>query len=304
MIVLRLVYTFFGPTELDSIWQEQSYLLSLASIELSRTAHIWISGIFVGFNILLINHIIRINQAYDENNYLAGFIFLIFAHSSSQLFLLSGGLIASSCLLVAIHLMLSHVKQRASEENIFFTGALLGFSVLFYSPLMIFLPLTLLIYVFFTRTIPRRYLLSTFGFVFPFLIVFSISLFGAQKLDLAFFFGQQFNVGLMQLEEINYLFLIVPVILTLSKLFTSFSGISMTNHQIHIQRVMFVIFLATIYVFFADSSGSGFLWIFSITATYFVSKTLLEINKKWVRRTVFLLWSALLMNPYLLAADL
>ena len=107
------------------------------------------------FNMLLINDLVRSNQAFDENNYLAGFIYLILAHMSSEQFILSGGLIASTCLILALRLILSHVKQRASEENIFFTGFLLGLAALFYSPLLIYLPIVLLIYVFYTRTIPR-----------------------------------------------------------------------------------------------------------------------------------------------------
>lgn len=304
MVILRLLYTFLGPDELTGLWTDQSYLLSLFSIEFSRTAHIWISAFFVGFCILLINHIIRSNQAYDENNYLAGFVFLILTHSSNQFFVVSGGLIATTCLLIGIHLILSHIKQRASEENIFFTGVLIGLAVLFYSPFMIFLPLTLLIYIFFTRTIPRRYMLSAFGFTFPFLILWSMSLYGKEPMDFGFFFMQLFKGEIRELYSVNYIFLLIPLLLSLFKLVTSFSGIAMTNHQIHVQRVMFINFLAMIFVFFADSEGKGFLWLLTIPATYFFSKSLLEINKKWVRSVIFILWLALLINPYLLAADL
>ena len=162
----------------------------------------------------------------------------------------------------------------------------------------------LLIYVFYTRTIPRRYLLSTFAFCFPFLLIFSISLYTKIDVSFKFFFTGLFSDNLFALAPLDLVFIFYPLIFTFYKLLTSFSGFKMTNHQIHFQRVMFLVFLSTVYVFFAHANGDGFLWLFIIPATYFISKGILEIEKKWVRTLAFFLVLLQTVYPYLLAANL
>lgn len=301
LILLRVLYSFLGDLNgLAEIHYSSSYFLqNLSGDQFGPYFHIWTSGVFIGINTLLINNIMRLNQAFNENNYLAGLVYLVFVNSSETYFQLSGELIATTCLLLALILILSHVKQRASEENIFFTGVLIGLSVLFYSPMSIFLIFTLLVYVFYTRTIQRRYYLSGFGFCFPFIIVFSISLFTQRTFAIGDFFQGFFSTSILSHDWSSSIYLIFPTILMLYKLVTSFGGLKMTNHQIHIQRVMFLLILTTIYLLLVDVTGSGYLWLLSIPATYFISKSLLEIEKKWMRSSVFVLYLLLLIWPYL-----
>lgn len=303
LVILRLLFFFWGENDLDNDIQENSYLLkAIINEPLNSSVQLGISTVFIAINTLLINNLIRSNQAFDENNYLAGLIYILITNSSILFFQLNGELVATTCFLLALSLMLSHVKQRASEENIFFTGALIGLSVLFYSPMSVFLLITLLIYVFYTRTISRRYLLSAFGFCFPFIIFYSISLFSNEPISLGFFFKNFFSSSLGDTALVSWAFILIPVLLSLFKMLSSFSGIKMTNHQIHFHRVMFLVTLVAFYMLFADAQGTGFVLIFSIPATYFLSKSLLEINKNWVRDAVFILLLLHLAAPYLVAA--
>jgi len=305
LVVLRLIYTFFGDLADVSIESSNSYLVNeVLNIQLNPYGHIWISALFIAINTLLLNQILRENQAFGENNYLSGLVYLILTNASPYFFIFSGDLVAMTCLLFAMSLILSHVKQRASEENIFFTGVLMGLSVLFSSPMVIFLIFTLLVYVFYTRTIARRYALSTFGFLFPFIIGFSLSLLGHGTFTLSYFFHTLFENSFMGIAWNSLVFMIFPLLILFYKLLTSFGGIKMSNHQIHVQRVMFLLTLIVSYFFFADPFGYGFLWLFSIPASYFITKTLLEIEKKWIQATVFYLLIAHLVLPYLSAFNL
>jgi len=302
LVLARLAYSFFGQSNFEEIDATSSYLFDVLSFSSDSTyINIWISGLFLGINMLLINSIIRNNEALSENNYLGGFIYLIITNSSEKYFVLSGALVASTCLLLALSMLLSHVKQRASEENIFFTGVLIGLSVLFYSPMSIFLILTLLVYVLYTRTIQRRYILSSFGFCFPFILYYSVSLFGDDRLTIEYFFSNLFSNGVEAADLISYAFLIFPLALLLSKLLTSFGGLKMSNHQIHFHRLMFLVFISSVYVFFAIADD-GFIWIIAIPATYFLSKSVLEINRNWIKTAVFYLLIAHLSMPFLSAA--
>lgn len=303
LIIIRVIYTLFGEFSLEPTISTHSYLLKeVLPLQLNSYGHIWISASFVMINILLINHLIRSNQAFDENNYLGGFIYLVLSNSAQPFFQVTGSLIASTCLLLALTLILNHLKQRASEENIFFTGAVMGLAMLFYAPIILFLPLTLLIYVFYTRTLSRRYVLSTFGFCFPFIITYSISLYAQNEFELSFFFEGLFSNSITEFNAFALVFLILPALLLLTKLIGSFSGLKMTNHQIHFHRIMFLLFLSSVYLLFAEATDLGFIWVFAIPATYFICKSLLEIRKNWIRNTVFLLLLAQLVYPYLLAA--
>jgi hypothetical protein len=305
LVVLRLIYTFFGDLSDLNIQSSNSYLINeVLNIQLNPYGHIWISALFIAINTLLLNQILRENQAFSENNYLNGLVYLILTNASQFFFTFSGDLVALTCLLFALSLILSHVKQRASEENIFFTGVLMGLSVLFSSPMMIFIIFTLLVYVFYTRTIPRRYALSTFGFLFPFIIGFSLSLLGQGTFSLGYFFRSLFENPFLGIAWNSLVFIIFPLLILCYKLLASFGGIKMSNHQIHVQRVMFLLTLVVSYFFFVDPFGYGFLWLFSIPASYFITKTLLEIDKKWIKSSVFYLLVAHLVLPYLSAFNL
>lgn len=112
LIIIRVIYTLFGEFSLEPTISTHSYLLKeVLPLQLNSYGHIWISASFVMINILLINHLIRSNQAFDENNYLGGFIYLVLSNSAQPFFQVTGSLIASTCLLLALTLILNHENE-------------------------------------------------------------------------------------------------------------------------------------------------------------------------------------------------
>ena len=217
----------------------------------SRGFSISLNGVLVLVNAVLFNQLTLANNALKERNYTPGFVFILLMSSFQEAFIYSAVLIGLVFLLLALFLILGHVKQRASEENIFFTGFFLGLAGIAFKPYALFLVCLLIIYFLYTRTIIRRYFLGLFGFVFPHLIIFTISKFTKIQSDYSFWIQ-----GISQILEFkNWLeyqpLVILPALLiAFYELAINYTGRKMTNHQIHFQRVMMTILMYSIAIYF------------------------------------------------------
>jgi hypothetical protein len=267
--------------------------------DINSVAHITINGLMVLTNAILLNQLILKNTALKEGNYIPGVIYILFMSSFKEAFLVSGSLFSITFLLFSLFLILAHVKQRASEENIFFTGFFLGLASILFKPLMSIFLLLVIVYFLYTRTIVRRYILSLYGFIFPHIAVYLSSIF----LDISFDYSLGFNWNLHRFSEINMLtyspIVLTPFLLiTLYGLFKNYAGRQMTNHQIHFQRVMTGILIYSSCIFFITESA-GALLISILPITFFISMTIEGIQKPWLREVVSLLLIILLAVPYL-----
>lgn len=272
------------------------YMLLWQLVNLS--SGIWLSallaGIFVLINAILINDLFIRNNGLRENTYIPGLFYILLTFISKSSLLLSPQLVGMPFLLISISYILNHIKFRGSEENILSTGFTIGLATLFFIPYALFWPLVLIIYVFYSSTLNRRYFLMSFGFLLPLIALFTYFLFTDNHIKfLEHLWRSISNIGVIPQAFVSGKVVVLPLVFSLMGALTGFSGSRMTNHQIYIHRIMtwllfFSLFIGTFYLV---SGGIIHYEFLALPMTYFLAKNVLEFNKKW--KSEALVWAVL-----------
>lgn len=251
-----------------------------------------LAAILVFFQAFILNTTLQKNAAFQENNFLPGFLFVVFASASSEFLFLSPILLANTFLLLALDKVLIHLKFRGSEENILTTGFLIGLAALSYAPYFWLVPLVILIYIMYSSTLVRRYFLMTYGFIFS-LLVFWIYYLTSQNggAFLGGYFELVFSTHLVEPIALKNLALIfgLPTLFSVLSVAQGFQGLGFTNHQILTQRTMlWLLIFGLIMIWMTPSSGSFNALALIIPLTFFTSQFLITRSKKWVGEALFL----------------
>ncbi len=303
VIVTRVLFFFFSENTYAPVPElefDRNFYDFLILKPQSKGFGIILNGVLVLLNAVLFNQLILMNNALKESNYTPGIVFILLMSSFQEAFIYSGILLGLASLILALYLILGHVKQRASEENIFFTGLFLGLAGIAFKPFALFSICLLIIYFLYTRTIVRRYFLALFGFGFPHLIIFTVSKFTAITTDYSFWAESILST----INSSNWLeyqpLIIVPMLLiAFYELAVNYSGRKMTNHQIHFQRVITTILVYSIAIYFIFGGTYGAVMLGILPITFFVSMSIGNANKLWIREAISVLVLLLLARPYL-----
>ena len=120
-----------------------------------------ILGTLLNFIIaVLINNMFISNKVYEQNTYLPAFVYIILSSLSPSLSSFSPLQMGMTFVLMALGNLLGHVEFRAKrDEQIMNIGLYQGMAVLFYFPLIVFIPITLILFITFTSTPGRRFFL-------------------------------------------------------------------------------------------------------------------------------------------------
>jgi hypothetical protein len=122
---------------------------------------------------IIFNNLTISNKVYEQNTYLPAFVYLILASSHYALSVFSPVQMAMTFILLAFSKLLSHVEFRAKrDEQIMSIGLLIGLAMLFYLPFILFLPIVLIILLFFTNTLKRRYIILIISALIPLFTAF------------------------------------------------------------------------------------------------------------------------------------
>lgn len=114
-------------------------------------------------------------KAFSESTYIPSFLFSVLAFFSFDNLVLSSELLGSGFLLLALNNLFKEIEFRAQrDETIFNLGLFISFATLCNFSFIIHLLGIIAILVIFTRTSLRSFLLLTFGFMLPHLIMMSI----------------------------------------------------------------------------------------------------------------------------------
>ncbi|MFT6055037.1 MAG: hypothetical protein ACJAS3_001788 [Roseivirga sp.] len=250
-----------------------------------------LAAVLVFIQALIFNAIIQRNAAFQENNFLPGFLFALFTTAHVDFLFLSPVLIANTFLLLAMDKILTHLKYRGSEENILSTGFLIGLAALCYTSYFWLLLLCIIVYSFYSSTLVRRYFLMTYGFIFSF-VLFWIYYLAMEEGQLFFnaYFGMAFDTTLLNIESLNEVMLVlgIPILCSLFSAAQGFQGLGFTNHQVLIQRTMLWIFVFSIFMFWLSPAFYELnAMTIIIPLTFFSSQFLITRNKSWVAESLF-----------------
>ena len=258
-----------------------------------------LSALFVFVQAFLINTILIRLAVFRGNSYVPAIVYTLLMSSSPEFMMLSPEMVSVTFVLIGLRFLLTHLKYGGTEEDIISTGFSFGLAGLFAKPAFFLLPLMLLLYLLYSNTLIRRYVLASFGFALPFAMLWLYYFWNDAGTGFWTNYLDQLvhreSKGLVAQREL-LTWAALPILLSLLPLAQYFTGSEMTNHQIQIQHTMFWLGLFGMFFHFISANGSfsEFIWIIP-SATYFISLFLHGTQKSMLAEVILqtLLWAGL-----------
>ena len=278
-----------------SLWVKDFIILLFQKPEIPSVV---LSGLLIILQAFSLNSILIRSKALPQNTYLPAACYILMANASPEFLFASPQMMAVTFVLIGINNMFFHLQYRGSEENILGTGFVFGLSILFHPPSAIFIVLLYGIYIVYSSTLNRRYILITFGLLLPFIMVWVYFLWQHEGVLFWSQMGNQIFTStegwLVSLNDLLLLFGF-PLLVALVSASQTFTGIGLTNHQIVIQRTMlFLGFFAIVSMLLNDQISTNSLIYLVPSISFFLAQFLVTSEKKWLGELVFallFLWS-------------
>tara|TARA_Y100001933_G_scaffold223983_1_gene235941 strand:- start:226 stop:1254 length:1029 start_codon:yes stop_codon:yes gene_type:complete len=263
----------------------------LAFVFNSPLLNTFLASAFVLVNATTLNALLIRNSAFEENTYVPAALFTILFSFHPSVLWLSAELIASTFFLLALVYLQRHLRYRNSDETVLTAGIFLGLSSLFYIPFAWYVVLALLLFLFYSGTLGRRYLLLFWGFSLTLIGTWMVFLFQEEGADFWLLYAPvlvdfDFNQPLV----LNALMgLCLPVAFSFVASTSNLAGMGMTNLQITLKRVFTWIGIFGILTFCFLSGGqiAGVVTL-TLALAYFCTEFLLHIQRKWLAELFFL----------------
>jgi hypothetical protein len=258
----------------------------------SQLAYQVISLIVVAFQCFVFNRILLASKAFKENTYIPGVAYGVLMSWFFDIFTLTPAILGLTFVLVAISGVLYHMDVKAkADEQLLYIGLHLGVGILFYLPYVIFIPLILLGFLFFTSTVPRRYLLFLYGAFLPLVLGIMFYMFTGRLREVI----MQFVYTLFDYPVFHYFtwleFLIIfifPLLLMTGGILRVIQGARLTVFQSNLTQFMILwLLFGGIYLFLVKSMAPGYLVIFVPPAAFFISHYFFYLKKKWIAELIF-----------------
>ncbi len=163
-----------GAAMYSQVWETTAPLSAMVygALDLifgrSQVAYIIGAWLLICIQVFFFNRLVLSNKVYNENTYIPGLIYGILASLNPDFFSLTPVLMATTFLLPALNNIFSHIEVRAKrDEQILYIGLYVGLAYLFYLPMVIIGLGVLVVFVLFTGTVTRRYLMLIYGLLLP-----------------------------------------------------------------------------------------------------------------------------------------
>ena len=260
-----------------------------------------ILGILLNFVVaVLINNMLIRNKVYEQNTYVPAFVFIILSSLNHSFSSFSPVQLGITFVLLALGNLLGHVEFRAKrDEQIINIGLYMGVAVLFYFPLIVFIPITLLLFIMFTGTKNRRYFLFITGSFLPLIFAFCYYWLAAEKSG---YFTFHFILPYLKPDQNDtdwlYLIKVAIPLLILFLLGAGSMGMQkrLNNYQIRLNQLFIVVtLLAPTMLFFTIEVTPTVLTVFLPLVTFFVVHFLLLFKRGIVGEVVTLLFVSVMI---------
>lgn len=240
----------------------------------------------------LFNKILIDNKAMNENSYIPALVYILCMSLFFDFFTLTPMLMSITFLLLALNHLFQHIEIRAKrDEQIFSIGLYIGIAALFYLPVILLAPATLLTLALFTGTVFRRYMLLSFGVILPVLLLIGYYLLINGVRDFYYnFFNPWMEIEGETLIKFSSLIWIIgiPAIYTFLALVKISQGMRFTNYQVRLNQVMFIWLLFSIGLMFfgAEVTPAKFMIIIP-PAAFYISHFFINLRKGWKSEVSF-----------------
>ena len=247
-----------------------------------------ISMLLILYQSYIFNNILQVNKAFKDYSFVPAFIFVLLYHLHADFFTLSPVLMANTFIILAIDNLFKRIEFKSKDENIHNSGLYLGIAALFYFPTTIFFIFFLLSFAFFTGMVPRRYLLSVYGFLLPFMLAWSYFIYigAVREFYTCYFYSWVYIDPVSYLNLYGVLVIISPVLIVLFRaVINLLNSRGFSNLQTRLQQVMFLMLIFCLLIFaVAKIRTSVHLIIFIIPFAFFVSHYFLSKSKYYLER--------------------
>ncbi len=250
----------------------------------SPFAHHVFSSLLIIFQAGLFNRILLRNKAFEENNYLPAFFYVIVALSIPDFMSLSPQLISMTFILKALSSVLRRIDNQATDELFLNSGLYVGTAAMIYLPAAIFFFVFLFSLIVFSSAIIRRHLLYFFGFT---LVIGLCAVYFLWRGDIYYFTEFFLRQGLLiEAEQLLSVWEIVHIAgfiiaVFLIAVIKALSSSRLTNFQQRVQQVIWFMFLGGIVCFFLANKKTGLeLLYMTPLLAYFLSHYFMLIKRR------------------------
>lgn len=280
VFMYRDVYDYTGPLA-AGLYRWITFLFGT-----SYWPHLIMSSFLVIYQAATFNLILLRNKAFDDNNYLPAFLYVIFSSAVPEFYVLSPQLLSVTFLILTLGLIFRRIDNQASDELFLLAGVYVGLAMLFYLPSITFFVAFLLAFVIFSTAIFRRVILFVLGAGLMVAIVWGYTFwygYSGEFLESFFLDGirksKTYFVSYQEFFGSGYAFLAVFGVTVVGILW-----LRLTNFQMKIVQVMLFFVLSAIAAFFLapDLSWASYAYLFA-PAAFFLSHSFLRIRRRWVR---------------------
>ena len=253
------------------------------------------------FAILLINH-----KAYNDNNYVPGFIYGLLCFVSFDFLSITPELLGSTVLLLALNNLFREIEFRVQRDGtIINVGFYIGLASVFVFTYSIFLVAAIVILIVFTRISFRKSLLLFFGFFLPHVVI-GVYYFYCDAMPAYwnnFYLENILHTDVNLISGKSLLILgALPIIYFVFSLFMMTREAHFTKYQSQLFQVMFLwLVFCLVELFLTRQLSPHSLIILVPSLAYFFSHYLLLIRRRWIAESMLWILIAGVISMNLLA---
>lgn len=244
-------------------------------------------------------------KVFSENTYIPSLLFSMLAFISFDSLALTGDLLAFGVLLLALNNLIKEIEFRTPrDETSFNVGIFISVASMFSFSYAIYLPGAIVILSVFTRSSVRKYLLLTFGFILPHVLLICIFSLNGQAQSLwQNYYVHSFSFPSHDLISTKSLIFLctVPLFYLFVSLFILNRDARLTKYQSQIFQMMFVWFVVAFLQFFiaADFRPQSIITVLP-PVTFFLTHFLLLIRRrKFAEMNTLILCTGIVTLAYL-----
>lgn len=244
-------------------------------------------------------------KVFSENTYIPSFLFSLLFFFSYDTLALSGELLGSGFLLLALNYIFREIEFRnQGDESIFNVGLCISLASLFSFSFIVYLFCAIVILLLFTRSTVRKFLLLIFGFLLPHLLMISIGYLNGSAGELWQYFYLS-NLGFERIKFMN-----AETLFTLSAIPLMYLAISvvMLNREARfskyqsqiLQAIWLWMGFSVLFVFYTKELRPQSLIVFIPGLSFLLTHFFLLIRrKKFIQMNSWVLFLGIISIAYL-----
>jgi hypothetical protein len=244
-------------------------------------------------------------KSFNESTYIPSLIFCLLFFVSYDLFSLSEELFGLTFILLALNNLFKEIEFRVQhDETVFNLGLFISLASLFSFAYFVFLFCVMAILLFFSRTSPRKFLLLTFGFLLPHLLVISIA-FLNNSLDKlwSYYYVENLSFHKQAFISLKGLFVLsaLPLTYFVISVFMLQREARFSKYQSTLLQIMFLwLGFCLVYLFFCKNIRPQNLLVFIPPLTFMFTHFFLFIRRrKYAEMNIWILIIGILSTGYL-----